>query len=184
MIVKTTKVSGRRVLRFESLDELLADVEYLAAQPTRQLGNWTFGQVLAHLAAVYEKSIDGTAYRPNWFVRFLIKTIGPLCKRWVLRRGLPAGIRPPSFMFREVAPPEHVTTEDGLRKFRNAIARLKSETQRDWEQCCGLFTREEWDQYHIRHAELHLSFIVPSSSSPTDSATNGLTAPNRESSNA
>ena len=79
-------------------------------------------------------------------------------KWWVLRYGLPAGIRPPAFMFREVAPPNEVSIEDGLQAFRRAIRRLKSESQRDDEKCFHLFTRDEWDIIHIRHAELHLSF--------------------------
>ena len=154
------KRPARRRLHFASLDEALADAEYLAAHPTRQLGNWTLGQNLMHLATVYEKSIDGTAYRPGRFASGVAKFVVPIWKWWVLRNGLPSGIRPPAFMFKEVAPPDHVTTEEGLRVFRRAIGRLKEESDRDWEQCFGVFTREEWDQFHVRHAELHLSFIM------------------------
>jgi hypothetical protein len=68
---------------------------------------------------------------------------------------------PPALMFREVAPPNQVSTEDGLQAFRRAISRLKSKSHRDHEQCFRLFTRDEWDKFHIGHAELHLSFIVP-----------------------
>jgi hypothetical protein len=25
----------------------------------------------------------------------------------------------------------------------------------------GWFTPEQWEQYHLRHAELHLSFLLP-----------------------
>jgi len=160
MILRMTKPL-RRQLRFQSLDEVLAEAEHLAVIPTRQLGNWTLGQNLMHLAKVYEKSIDGTDYRPGWFVRSLAPFIVPFWKWWVLRHGLPAGIRPPAFMFREVAPPNEVSTEDGLQAFRRAISRLKSESHRDHQQCFHLFTRDEWDRFHIRHAELHLSFIVP-----------------------
>jgi hypothetical protein len=158
---RTTKFTGRRQLWFKSLDEVLADAEELARGPTRQLGDWSLGQNLMHLAMVYEKSIDGTDFRPGWFLNAVGKLLIPLWKRWVLSRGLPAGVRPPAFMFREVAPPAEVSTEDGLRAFRRAIGRLQAESHRDWEQCFGVFTREEWDQFHMRHADLHLSFIVP-----------------------
>lgn len=151
----------RRQLHFQSLDEVLAEAEHLAVIPTRRLGHWTLGQNLMHLAMVYEKSIDGTVYRPGWFVRSLARFVVPFWKWWVLRHGLPEGIRPPAFMFREVAPPNEVNTEDGLQAFRRAIGRLNSESHRDREQCFHLFTREEWDRFHIRHAELHLGFIVP-----------------------
>ena len=132
-----------------------------------------------HLAKVYEKSIDGTDYRPGWFVRRLATLLMPLWKRWALQRGIPAGIRPPAFMFKEVAPPERVTTEEGLLAFRRAIGRLKSESQRDWEQCFHSFTRDEWDRFHMRHAELHLSYCVPvleSQLTPTSDAEPGAAA--------
>ena len=167
MTVKKTPATQRRCLRFESLDDVLLDAENLAARPTRQLGNWSLGQNLMHLATVYEKSIDGTFFRPGWLLRVFAKVFMPLWKRWALSRGIPAGIRPPAFMFREVAPPDQVSTEDGLRAIRRAIGRLKAESQRDWEQCFHSFTRSEWDQFHMRHAELHLSFIVPEEITPT-----------------
>ena len=160
MTVKTTKVIGRRRLRFSSLDEVLMEAEHLAVIEIRQLGNWSLGQALSHLAAVYEKSIDGTVFRPGLLLRVLTKVGGPLLKRWA-RVGLPAGIRPPAFMFNEVAPAERVSLAEGLAAFRRAIGRLKAESKRDFQQCASVFTREEWDQFHMRHAELHLSFLVP-----------------------
>lgn len=161
VVIKTTKVTGRRHLRFESLDAILADAECLAGVPTKQLGNWSLGQILVHLATVFEKSIDGTEYKPNWLARRAGRLFAPLWKRWVLRWGMPAGIRPPAWIFKEVAPPERVSTADGLAALRRAIGRLKAEGERDWAQSFGVFTRDEWDRFHMRHAELHLSYTVP-----------------------
>lgn len=164
MTTKPTDRTHRRTLRFQSLDEVLAEAEQLAAIPTRGLGKWTLGQVLSHLALVYEKSIDGTTYRPGWLMRLLAKVvIGPLFLRRVLRKGMGAGIHPPAVMFKEIAPPDNVSTEEGLQALHRAVGRLKSESNRDFEQCFHLFTREEWNLFHVRHAELHLSFIVPAS---------------------
>jgi len=159
--IKTTKVTGRRRLWFASLDAILADAEYLAGVPTKQLGNWSLGQILVHLATVFDKSIDGTEYKPSWLARRAGRLFVPLWKRWVLRWGMPAGIRPPAGMFKEVAPPERVSTADGLAALRRAVGRLKAEGERDWAQCFGVFTRDEWDRFHMRHAELHLSYAVP-----------------------
>lgn len=66
MVVKTSKVIGRRYLRYESLDAFLTDAEYIAGVETKQLGNWTLGQILMHLATVYEKSIDSTNFKQGW----------------------------------------------------------------------------------------------------------------------
>jgi hypothetical protein len=106
--------------------------------------------------------------------------------KWYLRRwGPPPGIRPPVFIWKEVAalaPKDGVTTEDGsaaprtwaeieavsiaspvstevgLAAYRKATERLKSESKRDLE---GLMTQQTYDLYALRHAEMHLSFIVP-----------------------
>ncbi len=48
--INTKQVTGRRVVRYESFDEILADAERLAVVPTRTLGNWSIGQIFSHLA--------------------------------------------------------------------------------------------------------------------------------------
>ena len=58
--VDTGKVPGRRPLRFESIDQVLAEVDRLVeaerAGQLKRLGNWTLGQVLGHLAVWAEYS--------------------------------------------------------------------------------------------------------------------------------
>jgi hypothetical protein len=94
-------------------------------------------------------------------MRLLCKPIVPFVK-WFLRRwGPPPGIRPPAFVWKELAPitpKEGVTDEEGLAAYRRAMGRLKTETARDLE---GIMTPEIWNLYHLRHAEMHLSFIIP-----------------------
>ncbi len=46
-------------------------------------------------------------------------------------------------MFKEIAPPDNVSTEGRLQALRRSVGRLKSESKRDFEQCFHLFTREE-----------------------------------------
>ncbi len=41
------------------------------------------------------------------------------------------------------------------------IDRLNREPQRYPSPVFGKMTKEEWDQLHLRHAEMHLSFYVP-----------------------
>jgi hypothetical protein len=48
-----------------------------------------------------------------------------------------------------------------LNELRAAIDRLNREPKRAPSPVFGKMTREEWDQLHLRHAELHLSFFVP-----------------------
>jgi hypothetical protein len=62
--IETAKVVGRRMLRFETLDDIARDVETLAAaNEIKTLGNWTAGQLLQHLAIVMNSAIDGMPNR-------------------------------------------------------------------------------------------------------------------------
>ena len=61
--IDTTKVTGRRTLHFNSLDEIAADVEMLTkAREIKTLGNWSAGQVVQHVATTMNKSIDGFSF--------------------------------------------------------------------------------------------------------------------------
>ena len=61
--IETAKVKERRQLRFDSLDDIAAEVERLAAcRSIRAVGNWSSGQVLQHLALTMNNSIDGFAF--------------------------------------------------------------------------------------------------------------------------
>ena len=64
MTVNTKKVVGRRELRFHSLDDVLADLVALEGKPLKTLGNWSVGQLLAHLAVPMNGAIDGMKLSP------------------------------------------------------------------------------------------------------------------------
>jgi hypothetical protein len=156
MPINTAKVTGRRQLHFSSVDEILAEAERLAARNRRTLGNWSLGQILWHLATVMNTSIDGTPVRPNIFMRML----GPLMKRGMLTKPMPAGFKLPASFAKIFGPPE-TSIEDGLRMIREAVGRQKTETHRERSPFLGEMSADDYVQLHCRHAELHLSFVVP-----------------------
>lgn len=160
MAIQTAKVSGRREVAFESLDDVLMDAERLVADPqVRMLGNWSLGQMLGHLAAGLHMSIDGVDHKPRWFVRL----IGPLIlKRRVLRR-MPAGIQLPQPMLEKIVPTDPLTPAEGLRLLQEATKRFRSDTTRKPHNVFGTLTGAEWHQLHLRHSELHMSFAVTDS---------------------
>ncbi len=57
--------------------------------------------------------------------------------------------------------PAETSWDDGVQGFRTALLRMKAESQRHPHPLLGTLTREQWDQLHCRHCELHLSFLVP-----------------------
>ena len=155
MAVQTGKVKGRRKLNFTSYDELLDCARRLSQSPTRQLGNWSLGQICEHLAAAMDMAIDGAAFKPSLLARWF----GPLLKKRFLTRGMPSGFQLPSSAVKLL--PSNSESAAGLLALERAIARLNQEPTRTRHAVFGHLTHEEWDQLQLRHAEMHLSFIEP-----------------------
>jgi hypothetical protein len=155
--IDTAKVKERRQLHFDSLDEIAADVERLAAcQKVRTLGNWSSGQVLQHLATTMDNSVDGF---PN-FVPFPVRILLRLfMKQRFLTQPMSPGFRLPK-RAANMLPPE-TSWEAALANFRRAMQRLKTESRRSPHPAFGPMTVAEWEKIHCRHSELHLSFLSP-----------------------
>ncbi len=156
MAVKTRQVSGRRTLDFHSYDEMLADVRMLAATPHRQLGNWSLGEVCQHLAKTIDGSLDGSQARAPWMLRM----VGPFIKKRFLSRPMSPGFTaPPAFGLL----PDPTADADGVAALEKAVERFRQTGERHPHLIFGAMTREEWDQLHMRHSAMHLSFLVPES---------------------
>jgi hypothetical protein len=151
-MVNTKKVVGRRDVRYESYDDLLADAQRLARGPVRQLGNWSPGKAFKHLAQSLDSSIDGAGFALPAPMRVVFTL---LMKNKFLNKQLPAGFKTTP----EFTPPE-TSTEEGLELLRSAVARQKQQSQRALHPAFGRISREEWDKFNLRHAELHMSFLL------------------------
>jgi hypothetical protein len=156
MPIDTSKVQNRRQLHFDTISDILADVERLNQGKVKPLGNWSGGQILTHLAVIMNGSIDGTEFRFAWPLRLL----GRLLKRRILTKGMTPGFQLKGRAADVLVPPP-TSWEEGLHTFRQAVHRLQTESKREPSPFLGALTREEWDQLHCRHSELHLSFLVP-----------------------
>lgn len=154
--INTKNVTGRRELHFNNFDELLADVEQLAAGEVRTLGNWSFAQVLLHLARALDSAIDGAPFSFPAPIQWLMSL---LMKKRFLTKPMTPGFKLPAKAGRLI--PEESSLAEALEVFRTAIERSKNETNRARHGGFGKLTREESDQFHLRHAEMHLSFMVP-----------------------
>ena len=154
--VNTKTVAGRRELRFESFDEVLADAERLAGMEIRTLGNWSYGQILRHLARSIDAMIDGAPFSfpapLQWVMRILMK-------KKFLSKTLTPGFKLPKSAGR--LQPEETTVEEGLAELRIAVERTKTESQRAPHGGFGKIPNDECDQFQLRHAEMHMSFVVP-----------------------
>lgn len=156
MLVNTAKVQGRRKLDFASFEEVLTDAQQMSSSPVKALGNWSAGQIYMHLALVYSGSIDGLPMAFPWHFRFMAR---------LFKKKLISGTMPPGFKLRPEAAktmaPGPTSTEEGLAALRAAVSRLQRESHRIKHPLFGDISREEWDKLHLKHASLHMSFLVP-----------------------
>ena len=155
MAIDTGKVLGRRTVRFESLQEVVQDAVRLAAGEVRILGNWSFGQILDHLAKAMVMTIDGFEFKAPLLIRIVA--------RLFMKRRFLAGKMPAGFQFRKGMQdlvPDEISVADGLERLRRAVERLETETHRAPSPIFGKITVEESNQLQLRHAELHLSFVI------------------------
>ncbi|MFK7777061.1 MAG: DUF1569 domain-containing protein, partial [Gimesia sp.] len=67
---------------------------------------------------------------------------------------------PAGFKSTEKFIPDETSTEEGIAALRAAIARQERETKRVDHPGFGTLTNEEWNDFNLRHAELHMSFLV------------------------
>ena len=139
------------------MDEVLADAEGLVASPrTRTLGNWPLNQLLMHLAHAMTMSIEGIPFKAPWYIR----VVGPVIKRRILRHGMSPGFKLPkegdAASYRAAG-----SDQAALEILRQAIQRVKTEQMSSGHPVFGRMTHEEWRRLHLRHAELHLSFVRP-----------------------
>ncbi|HVC93184.1 MAG TPA: DUF1569 domain-containing protein [Pirellulales bacterium] len=157
MAVRTGKVTGRREAHYDSYQDLLNDADRLNCGEVRLLGNWTLGQIFGHLSRSMETSIDGISYKAPWPIRVIVRLF---MRQRMITRPMSAGFTLPS-RAAEFLVPGPTSTDEGLAGLRTAIQRLHDETERAPHPVLGEMSLDEWDSFHLRHAEMHMSFAVP-----------------------
>jgi len=146
----------RRQVHYTSFDEVLADAERLVRAGALTTGNWSLDQILGHLAVAMEKSIDGLPGKHPWYVRLLGRYI---IKPRILKHGMKPGFKLPLEAEEWAVPAPGGDAFVTLERLRRAVGRLRSESTRSPHPVFGPMPAAEWDRLHLRHAELHLSFV-------------------------
>ncbi|MCC6361098.1 MAG: DUF1569 domain-containing protein [Phycisphaerales bacterium] len=162
-MIDTTQVKNRRTLRFETLDQMLADARACAAAGRlKQLGNRSLGQALNHLAAWIEYPFVG--YPPELSFPDEMKAGAAAAKQRLMDETMKPGERLPGIAAGTLAI-DDVPTAVGLARLETAAARLAAGGPGDVlplpDPYFGPVTHHEWTEINLRHAELHLGFFVP-----------------------
>lgn len=160
-MIDTAKSPGFRTLRFNTLDDALAEAERLVAADRagtlERYGNWTLGQNLSHIASFMNYPYDGYPKelgKPPAIILFLIK----LRKKAFLSKALPRGFKIPKVQGGTVGVLD-IPSDQALAMFRSAVERLKTAPPAVPNPVFGPLTHDEWKALHMRHAELHLGYL-------------------------
>ncbi len=158
--IDTKKIADHRQLRFESIDDVLAEIDRIVQaeeQGTlRAVGNWTPGQIMAHIAAWIEYGYDGYPLKPPpWFIRWILRRMG---KKY-LRDGMPKGARIPGVEDGTYGA-DDMPTREAAARLKTAFMKLKrGEPARFDSPGFGKMDHEDRVRLNLRHAELHLGFL-------------------------
>ena len=154
-----TDSAERRELSFQNLDEVLAEVERLAAGEVRTTGNHTFGQILNHLALSHDVAAGRLQAPPP---PFFMKLLMPLMKRMVINsKPLKPGIKLPAKGEAFFWPDNDFDVSSAVEYFKQSVDYYKSNGPLEKHPFFGNISKAECDELNCRHAALHLSFVHP-----------------------
>jgi hypothetical protein len=151
-------------VRLQTVEELRAEVERVAtavaAGHVRPLGNWSPAQVFWHLGQLIAFSFDGLSWRYRRGPQWLTRPFRFLAWRWMIRLAMRPGFQNP-LEAAAVDPPPTVSWAEAVAHLRGQIERIgRGERMTQESAVEGPYTYEQWVYIHLRHAELHLSFLA------------------------
>jgi hypothetical protein len=162
--IDTGCVLNRRLVDLRTIDDLAAEVERVAAAAAagriRPSGNWSPAQVLWHIGKLMEFSFDGFSWRYRRGPLWLTRPLRFLAWRWLIRMAFRPGFQnPPEAAALE--PAAGLAFEEAIAYLRRQIERIRRGEQMTQESVIeGPYSNEQWVYIHLRHAELHLSFLA------------------------
>jgi len=151
--------AARRTLRFDSLDDILADAEAVTAGPHHTTANHNAAEILWHVAYFIDKPVTGFGFTAPLPVRLLGKTLKAL---GFAGKPIKPGLNPPAEIERHFWPDPDLTLEQSRDYLRHAIETAREPgSMTHPSPVFGKLTDAQWRTLNRRHAELHLSFIHP-----------------------
>jgi len=153
-----TAEPDRRKLRFETLDEIVQEVDRLADMEVETTGKYSYGQILEHLARILDVASGHlTTEKPNLMIRMVARVLRPK----MLRSPMQAGYKLPDSVQDLFWPSEEVDVRSGQKHFHEAIERFRNRDPLPPHPIFGKMNRDQSDQLQCRHCELHLGFVHP-----------------------
>lgn len=162
LMTVNTKEAPRRGVRFESFEDLAADLDRIAtasqAGTLTVTGNWTAGQVLEHCNILFKGALDGFPGMAPLPVRILVKL-------FFKKKALSGAPLKPGFQLGKgtawLLPGDDTSVDQGLALLRGSVERVLNGNERftHASPAFGELTHEEWTVLQLGHCSMHLSFI-------------------------
>ena len=143
-----------RPLRCRNFTDIRAELDRLGTGPVETTGNWSYFQIIDHLAQAVEGSMKGVKRDAPWWKKRLL---GPALYHFFVFRGyIPRGIKG--------RPPERVEGDVAV-----AVARLRTALDNfemhegPWSEhpILGILTKAQWANFHPLHFNNHVSHTKP-----------------------
>jgi hypothetical protein len=154
----------RRSLHLSSFDDFRQEVMRLKyAQKQGNLyraGRWSLDQCCQHLGRWVEFSIDGFPFKYPWHLRLMGRLVRLVSWRFLVSLASRPGFKNPSTV-KAVEPDAVIPGGEGVQFLLRQLARVENgERMAQPSPVEGPITHEQWYYFHLRHAELHLSFQI------------------------
>ena len=151
--------SETRPLHFDRIEDAIAEVDQLVATEVTTIGNYSFGQILEHLARTFDIVSGHTEipFKPSLPMRFFARMMLPK----ILKGGPKPGFQLPSKAQAIFWPTEDVDVVESHDHFRQAVGRYQSTGPIEKHVFFGNMTRQQHDQLQCQHCALHLGFVKP-----------------------
>jgi len=153
-------MTTRRPIKYDSAEEVIADLQHLRSVPLARVGNWSLEQACWHLSFALNYFMSpGPHPTPN-----TPPEARENLKRILAGGQIPNGIRSPD----QAVPPAQCSPQ-AVDDFIRALRRLQTfEGPFAPHRLFGVLTLDEGQQLALIHSAHHLSYLVPvSQSTPT-----------------
>ncbi len=156
---QVTGSGNRRAVKLHCFNCLRGELdrfEEIGADNLKTTGDLTAAQIVQHISEVVTRSIDGFEFSVPWFVRLF----RPLIRKKFIGTTTPldSGIKLKGESLAMI-PAADFSLTDAIANLRNELERANEVKMTQPSPVFGVMTHEDWTSLHLRHAELHFSFI-------------------------
>ena len=155
----------RRTLKFENLNDAVADAQKLLADGYDKAGKWDYGQVLGHLTNWLSYQLDGFPPLPIW-LRPIFFVVRMTMAKGLLKKVIETGVMSEGSKTAPQSIPEAgIDPKRAFAEYKAAVERWQAHTGEYLPSpLFGVMTKDEVTKLHTVHAAHHLSFLIPKQS--------------------